>query len=164
MIIPIIGSDVKWTEIIYQILHVVEFDRAGTLVDVDNKVKAESMFKPYGYLLVESPALSQPSALPIIHRDDFLLATTVFDEPSLMEIITSEELLVTYAPKRALPNGYSFGISHVLHYVIVPNGTMQFFYEFNEIENTSIPALEKLFGRFIYEGEIKVNVNPDPEI
>jgi len=36
-------------------------------------VKAKSRFKPYGYLLVESPIFNQPAKLPIVHRDDFIL-------------------------------------------------------------------------------------------
>lgn len=48
-----IGRDCEWTDIIGQVFHVLEFDRAGTTTRGD-KVKAKSLFKPYGYLLVFS--------------------------------------------------------------------------------------------------------------
>ncbi len=99
---PEIGRDIGWTDIIRHVFRVKEFDRTGTTVGPGDKVKASGRFKPYGYLLVESPILNQPARLPIVHRDDFLLATTVFDDPQFAEFVETEELLVTYAPKHNL--------------------------------------------------------------
>lgn len=46
--------------------------------------------EPYGYLRAESPILNQPLSLPIVHRDDFILATTVYDDSGLTAAVTSE--------------------------------------------------------------------------
>ena len=59
------------------------------------------------------------------------------------------ELLITYAPKRSLANGYAIGISHVLHYALVPYGTIDDYYEVYGDQDVSISALEKLFGQFV---------------
>ena len=104
------------------VFRVLEFDRAGTTVTPDGKVEAVSRGLPYGYLLVESPIMNQPARLPIVHRDDFVLATTVFDEPAVEDILRSTELLVTYAPKRTLSDGRMAHPSHALHYVLTPRG------------------------------------------
>jgi len=159
---PMIGQDIKWTDIVRQVFRVLEFDRAGTTVLSGSTVKAATPHKPYGYLLVESPILNVKARLPIIHRDDFALATTVYDEPRLGEVIAQNELLVTYFPKHKLPMGLA-GITHALHYVIAPRGTLERYYEFNDDEHMANPAPEKLFKRFAWEGEIRVEINPDPE-
>jgi hypothetical protein len=39
----------------------------------------------------------------------------------LDHFIIDEELLVTYAPKKVLPNGFSASSRHVLHYAITCN-------------------------------------------
>ena len=159
---PLIGRDIKWTDIVRHVFRVLEFDRAGTTVLADGTIKAATQHKPYGYLLVESPILNVKARLPIIHRDDFALATTAYDEPKLVELVEREELLVTYFPKHKLPVGFA-GIMHALHYVIAPRGTLEQYYEFNNDEHMANPAPEKLFKRFAWEGEIRVEVNPDPE-
>ncbi len=161
-IIPLIGRDIKWTDIVRQVFRVLEFDRTDTIVLADDTVKASTLTKLYGYLLVESPILNFNARLPIIHRNDFVLATTVFDEPRLAKKVAQEELLVTYFPKHKLPMGLG-GVMHVLHYVIVPQGTLERYYEFNNDEHMAKPAPEKLFKRFAWKGEIRVEVNPDPE-
>jgi len=161
-IIPVIGQDIKWTDIVRQVFRVLEFDRVDTTVLADGTVKATTQTKLYGYLLVESPILNVKARLPIINRDDFALATTVYDEPRLAELLAQEELLVTYFPKHKLPMGFS-GKTHPLHYVIVPRGTLERYYEFNNDEHMANPAPEKLFKRFAWEGEIPVEVNLDPE-
>ena len=162
-IIPVIGQDIKWTDIVRQVFRVLEFDRADTTVLADGSVKAATLTEPYGYLLVESPILNQKVRLPIIHRDDFLLAASVFDEPKLAHLVIDEELLVTYAPKHLLPNGLSGSPHHVLHYVITPRGTLDSYYSINNDIHMANPAPEKLFKRFAWEGEIRVEVNPAPE-
>jgi len=161
-IIAVIGQDIKWTDIIRQVFRILEFERGDTTVLADATVKATTPDEPYGYLLVESPILNVKARLPITHRDDFALATTVYDEPLLAERIAQEELLVTYFPKHKLPMGLA-GITHALHYVIAPRGSLERYYEFNNDEHMTNPAPEKLFKRFAWEGEIRVEVNPDPE-
>lgn len=161
-IIPVVGKDIKWTDIVRQVFRVLEFDRVDTTVLADGTVKATTQAKPYGYLLAESPILNVKARLPIINRDDFALATTVYDEPQLAELVAQQELLVTYFPKHKLPLGFA-GKTHALHYVIAPRCTLERYYEFNNDEHMANPAPEKLFKRFAWEGEIRVEVNPDPE-
>ncbi len=160
---PIIGRDIEWIDIVSQVFRVLEFDRAGTIVGSGDTVKAASSSNPYGYLLVESPIFNQPAKLPIVHRDDFLLAASVFDEPQLLEVIEKEELLVTYVPKHKLPKGL-IGMSHALHYVITPRGTLDRYYEVENDGHMTKPEPEKIFGTLVWDGEIKVQVNPRPEI
>ena len=80
-IVPEIGKEISWADIVNHTFRVLDFDRNGTTIDENNQVKAKSRFQPYGYLLAESPILNNRVRLPIIHRDDFLLAASVFDEP-----------------------------------------------------------------------------------
>jgi len=101
--------------------------------------------------------------IPIIHRDDFLLAVSVFDEPKLATMVVDEELLVTYAPKHLLPKGLSGSPHHVLHYAITPCGTLDSYYSKNNDMYMAKPDPQKLFGQFVYQGEIKVQINPEPE-
>jgi hypothetical protein len=161
-IIHLIGRDIKWTDIVRQVFRVLEFDRAGTIVLADGTVKAADPHEPYGYLLVESPILNGKACLPICHRYDFALATTVYDKPQLAELVAQQELLVTYFPKHKLPMGLG-GITHGFHYVIVPRGTLERYYEFNNDEHMANPSPEKLFKRFAWNRESRVEVNPDPE-
>jgi hypothetical protein len=160
---PVIGQQISWAEIVRHVFKVREFDRSDTTVDANNRVQAGSSDAPYGFLLVESPILNQPVWLPIIHRDDFLLATTVFDEPSLVDALAGEvELLVTYAPKRVLPGGLSGSPVHVLHYILVPAGTLEKYYSLDDDRHMGSPAPEKLFRQFVYDGEIRVERVPNP--
>jgi hypothetical protein len=160
---PEIGPDIKWTDIIRHVFHVLEFDRAGTVIGPGDTVKALSSSKPYGYMLVESPILNQPAKLPIVHRDDFLLAASVFDEPHLLEVIKEQELLVTYVPKHKLPLGLA-GTSHALHYIITAPGTLARYYEVGNYMHMARPAPEKIFGTLVWDGEIRVQVNSQPEM
>lgn len=77
-------------------------------------------------------------------------------------MLVHNELLVTYLPKHKLPFGLG-GTRHALHYVITPRGTLERYYEFNDDEHMRNPAPEKLFKRFAWDGEIRVEVNPSPE-
>ncbi len=160
---PKIGTDIPWTDILRHLFRVLEFDRVGTTIGPKNQLQALSDFAPYGYLLVESPILSQPVRLPIVHRDDFWLAASVFDEPKLVDLVNEEELLVTYAPKKVLSGGLAGDTSHVLHYVITPRGTLDRYYASEEDDHLAAPAPERLPGPFVYEGEIKVQLNFEPE-
>ncbi len=163
-IVSDIGREISLADIVNHAFRVLEFDRGGTIIEQNNQVKAKSSFKPYGYLLVESPILNQKVRLPIIHRDDFLLAASVFDEPKLSALVVDEELLVTYSPKHLLPKGLSGSPHHVLHYVITPRGTLDLYYSMNKDIHMAKPDPEKLFGPFVYQGEIKVQINPEPEL
>ena len=159
--IPEIGRDIAWTDIIRHVFHVLEFDRAGTKIGPEDKVKAKSHFKPYGYLHVESPILNLPVRLPIVHSTDFLLADSVFGDSKWSKVIEEEELLVTYVPKKKLPKGMA-GVWHALHYVIVPDGTLEEYYSIENDKYMANPQPEKLFGKLVWEGEIQVQVNDNP--
>jgi hypothetical protein len=161
---PEIGRQIKWIDAIGQVFRILDFDRTETTIGQGNTVHAKSRFKPYGYLIVESPNFSQPVRLPIVHRDDFLLAASVFDEPHLAELVTEEELLVTYVPEKHDSTGRALANSHVLHYVLVPRGTLEDYYDSEGDEFKSTISNEQLFGGFVYKGEIKVQVNPSPEV
>lgn len=163
-ITPEIGCMISWAKIVNHVFRVLEFDRGGTTIGQNDQVEPLSSSKPYGYLLVESPILNQKVRLPIIHRDDFLLAASVFDEPKLAHLVVDEELLVTYAPKHLLPKGLSGSPHHVLHYVITPRGTLDSYYSMNNDAHMAKPDPEKLFGLFVYQGEIKVQINPEPKL
>jgi hypothetical protein len=163
-IVPTIGNEISWADTVRHVFRICEFDRAGTTVGPSG-VKAASSLDPYGYLLVESPIVNQKVRLPIIHRDDFVLATTAFDEPRIVEALATEaELLVTYAPKHILPKGLSGSTSHVLHYFLVPRGTLDLYYSKDDDRHMASPAPEEVFGSFIYDGEIKVQVVPKPKL
>ena len=159
----LIGRDISWIDIIKQVFRVIEFDRDGTIIDQDGYVITTSKFKPYGYLLVESPILNKPVSLPITHRDDFLLAASIYDEPELVKVISKEELLVTYFPKNKHPQGHT-GNLHALHYVITPARTLEKYYEMENDKHMSIPEPEKIFDTFIWEGEVKVGINSNPQL
>jgi hypothetical protein len=161
-VIAVIGQDIKWDDIIRQVFRVLEFDRADTIVLANGHVDFPANQAALGYLLVESPILNVKARLPIIHRDDFKLAASVFDDPKLAQVITDEELLVTFAPKHFPPKADNY--IHMLHYVITPRGTLDRYYSMNNDVHMAKPAPEKLFGPFVYEGEIKVQVNPEPKL
>jgi hypothetical protein len=163
-IIPEVGREISWVDIVNHVFRVMEFDRSDSTIEQNNQVKAKSSFRPYGYLLVESPIMNQKVKLPIIHRDDFLLAASVFDEPKLADLVVDEELLVTYAPKHLLPKGLSGSSHHVLHYVITPRGTLDSYYSMNNNIHMAKPEPQKLFGSFVYQGDIKVQINSEPKL
>ena len=161
---PEIGRDIASTGIVRHVFRVLEFDRAGTIIGPGDSVEAASAYSPYDYLRVESPILNQPGRLPIVHRDDFLLAASVFDEPQLLRAAEAEEeLLVTYVPEHKLPGGLA-GVSHALHYVITPRGTLKRYYEVGNDMHMASPVPEKLFDPLAWRGEIRVQVNPHPEL
>ncbi|HOK54936.1 MAG TPA: hypothetical protein PKV43_10760, partial [Armatimonadota bacterium] len=145
--IPEIGREISWADIVHQVFRAVDFDRSGTRTNSYGQVTALSASMPYGYLLVESPILNQRVRLPIIHQDDFRLASSVFDVPDLAHFV-DEELLVTYAPEHVLPSGLSGSFFHVLHFVIVPRGTLDLYYSVHNDLHMAHPDPEKLFGPF----------------
>ena len=157
-----IGRDISWEDIIGHVFKIIGFDKDGTAIDNNGNVKAKSTYKPYGYLLVDSPMFEGPVELPIVHRDDFLLASSVFDDPKLSEEIKNFELLVTYVPKDKLPGGMA-GVTHALHYVITLPETINYYHKIEALRQ-SPSNLEKLFVRFAWEGEIKVETNLNPDL
>jgi hypothetical protein len=163
-IVPEIGVHMRWDQIVGLVFRVREFDRAGSVITPEGKVVAASPTRPYGYLLVESPVFNQPTRLPIVHSDDFALAASVYDEDQFANAIAGRsELLVTYVPRDKLP-GAAVGITHGLHYLIAPRGTLERYYEGAEGDRRMrSPNPERLFGGFIYAGNIGVKVNQDPQ-
>jgi len=149
-IVPEIGKEISWADIVNHTFRVLDFDRNGTTVDENNKVKAKSRFQPYGYLLAESPILNNRVRLPIIHRDDFLLAASIFDEQKLATMVKGEELLVVYSPKHLGPKGLSGSPHHVLHYAVTLRGTLDAYYSKNNDMYMARPEPQKLVGPFIY--------------
>ncbi len=160
---PMIGSDISWADIVNHAFRVLEFDRAGTVVGEDNQVQAESPTAPYGYLLVESPILNQKVLLPITHAFDFLLATTVYDDPELTDGLVAQqiELLVTYSPKKLKAGGVSGSPHHVLHYALATRGALDSYYSADEDAHMANPEPHALFGPFVYEGPTLVRVSPE---
>lgn len=161
---PEIGVHVSWADIVRHVFRVCDFDRAGTTIGPNDQIHASSRDSPYGYLLVESPILNQRVRLPIIHCDDFLLAASVFDEPSVAERLVQEDLLVTYAPEHTRRDGRSSSPRHVLHYVITPRDALDRYYTMDNDVHMRNPRPEKLFGSLVYEGEIRVKVNWEPRL
>lgn len=164
--VPEIGKDIQWKDILGMAFRVVDFDRNGTTVDLDGgaeTVRAKSRFKPYGYLLVESPTLNQPVGLLIVHNNDFWLAASVFDDPNVIRYVASgeRELLVTYQPEKTSREGLNASLAHCLHYALVPSGTLEKYYA--DDRRMARPEPELLFGRFIYSGEISVVMNLRPD-
>lgn len=160
-IVPQVGKDIAWESILFHTFRVLDFDRTDTVIE-ENQVRATSVFKAYGYLIIESPMLNQKIKLPISHRDDFLLAASVFDNPKLMTVIEETgELLVTYAPKDLSILSKRI---HALHYVITPRGTLDYYYSMNNDRHMAIPDPQKIFGEFVYEGELQVKIISEPEL
>lgn len=167
--IPEIGREIQWFDIVEVVFRVLEFDRNGTILPPDGLPKdivAKSKTGPYGYLLVESPILNQPVGLPIIHHNDFWLASSVFDDPTLEKHVNSPiaELLVTYAPKKITKHGYAASPEHVLHFVMSPRGTLERYYPDDSTGDRRMrqPEPQLVFGPFVYEGEIKVQASKAP--
>ncbi|MDQ2986188.1 MAG: hypothetical protein M3R13_05635 [Armatimonadota bacterium] len=161
---PEIGRDFEWSFVVRQVFSVLEFTRGNTMIGPDGMPKSTGWTDPYGYLLVSSPIFNQPARLPIIHRDDFLLATFVFDEPNCDEILENSELLVTYAPEKTRRDGKAASLKHCLHYVLCPPGTLERYYAFNDDIHMRNPSPEKLFGKLKYDGEVRVETNQAPSI
>jgi len=149
---------ISWSDILNHVFRVLEFERAN----------------PFGYLIIESPILNAglKLKLPIFHPDDFSAITKIFDNQDLYQKLFKEkslELLVVYAPEYSLQErssskdlkGLSLTPHHVLHYVITPYGTLDKYYSMDNNVHFAIPDPQKLFGPFIYEGEITVKIKPE---
>jgi hypothetical protein len=155
-----IGKSISWRDSIGIIFKIIDFDKNGTTIDKSGNLKTKNSFSPYGYLIVNNPTFSGNFKLPIIHKDDFLLASSIFDEPSLNETVKTKDFLVTYRPKEIMPSGLA-GILHALHFVITPINTLSDLY-YIYTDNLSDHQIESIFINFKWEGEIKVHVNPKP--
>jgi hypothetical protein len=162
--IPLIGREIQWSDVVRHVFRVRGFDRIDTKFENEQVTRPPGKIGPYGYLLVESPIIKVPATLPINHRDDFVMAAHVFDDPRGVDLVEQAELLVTYAPKNLFPSGLASGAWHVFHYVIVPRGTLDRYYSFDNDIHKAKPAPERLFGVFVYEGQISVKVNQNPSI
>ncbi len=158
-----IGRNCKWSEILRQVFRIQEFNRGTITIGPDGRPKAAN-FNPYGYLLVESPILNRLVRIPILHGDDYMLAGSLFDDPHCDEIIEEAEFLVTYAPKRTFFGGMNASTRHVLHYALCPCGTLKRYYDFENDLHIRKPAPEKLFGKFVYSGEVSVRLNQHPDV
>jgi hypothetical protein len=154
-------KDISWPSIVGHVFRVLEFDRAGTTIDSSGRIIPVDDFSPYGYLLVESPVYQIPFKLPIVHRDDFFLATTFFDDPEILRQFKDMDLLVTYIPEHKTADG-RIGIRHALHYNVTLKGVLERYY--NNESHLSHPEPKKIFGEFIYHGEIKIGTNLNPTL
>jgi hypothetical protein len=150
----------KWQKIFGEVFRINSFDKNGTIIDRDG-IHPKDNFSPYGYLICESPIIDRKVKIPIVHRDDFLLASSVFDDSKLMEEIESDEILVTY-----LPAGEKFAemapFLHSLHYVITSAFTLEVYYKMKK----SVSDLDArfIFGDFKWDGELRVNINTNPSL
>lgn len=140
----------KPKDLIEKVFRVESFDRNNTTYQ-NGKIKAKSLFQPYGYLTVESPDSKNAIRIPIIHKDDFSLALLFFDDPASMSLKNQHiaELLVTYAPAEADKNGFSTSSFHCLHYAICAYGTIDKFYDKPDSNST-------IFGEYAFEGLITI--------
>lgn len=153
-----------WATVVGQVFRVRSFDRDGSSID-GNKVRRRQRLGAYGYLHVESPHILDRLAtrLPIYHSDDFRLADSAFSEEAIRSLIEHQqiEVLTTYVPERIGRGGIALG-GHPLHFILVPFGTLERYYEVASRFTT--PEPEKLFGEFKYSGDIEVGRNPNPTI
>jgi len=156
-----VGKTISWKDSVNLLFKVLDFDRNETVISGSGELKTKSLFKPYGYLIVQNPHFTKTILLPVVHRDDFLLADSVFSDINFSEVIKSEDLLVIYKP-RVETSGGRVGVYHGLHYVIAPAGTMNKYYEkYGKTINTIV--LESLFVKFSWD-EIRVQINKNPII
>lgn len=153
-IFPEIGKQMKWNMIAGMVFQVIDFDRGDTYYDTARIAQNDDQTKPYGYLIVKSATVSQPTKLPIIHRDDYMLADLVFGDEDFKNIIIDSgkhELLVTYVPELMNSAGYSMSPTHCLHYSIEPKGTLDNYYNGDKgLERMRDPEPEIIFGDFVY--------------
>ncbi len=153
-----IGKSISWKDSINVVYKIFEFDRNGTITDPLGNLKTKSIFKPYGYLIVENPKFSEKLRLPIIHKDDYRLAESVFDDPEFLEVVKTHDLLVTYRPMIETPDGLA-GIYHSLHFAITPNGTLKNYYKkYGQEKNLVI--INSIFIRFSWDVlQVQMNMN-----
>ena len=149
--LQVIGQHIIWENIVGKVFRIMQFERAGSVIDANGNIQVKRKLRPYGYLHVVSPDYKEPVLLPIIHKDDFLLF-----------LLKDVELLVTYVPKEKLPNAFAGGY-HALHYVITPPDTIDYYYKIQALRKVKASP-EKLFIKFIWEGETRIQVNKEPDL
>lgn len=153
----LVGKSITWKESINIIFRIIYFDRNGTVINKVGSVKTKSVFEPYGFLIVENPAFSKNVKLPILHKNDFLLADSIFGDPNFCGIENTKDFLVTYRPQKESSKGL-IGINHGLHYSITPYGTLKrYFDKYGNDKNLSM--LDNIFLNFSWENELRVNIN-----
>ncbi len=157
--IALVGHNIKWGAIHKQVLRINEFDRNGTTIDTNRVVHAKSNFKPYGFLIVEWPIIIRKLKVPILHKDDFMLASSIFDNQLFIEKIKDKDLLVTYFPldKKENKNAIFF---HSLHFVITNPKVFEKYYEMRKKYIGCEPEL--IFNDFRWEGELKIKEYTNP--
>jgi hypothetical protein len=157
-----VGKEIIWNQIEREVLRVIDFDRTDTTIDSDYKVIAKSNITPYGFLITEWPVIERRVKVPIVHQDDFLLASSIFDDAAFLKEIQGCDILATYYPFDKKANEISVFL-HKLHFVITPPETFE---EYYQIRNNSLLGCnpEVLFGEFDWMGELKVKINSEPKI
>jgi hypothetical protein len=156
-----IGKFISWKNSVDMIFKIIDFDTNGTTINELGQIKANSLTKPYGYLKVENPEFGCVLKLPITHKDDFFLASSIFSDPNFVDIEKNEDFLVTYRPKIESPNGLA-GIHHALHYSITPSHTLEKYYR-KYGNQRKLDVLENIFVVYSWS-EINVQINKNPEI
>ena len=53
---------------------------------------------------------------------------------------------------------------HVLHYALVASGTLDSYYSANNDAHMAKSEPQQLFGPFVYQGEIQVQINSEPKV
>lgn len=157
-----VGKDIKWNQIEREVLRIINFDRSDTVIDNNGKVISKSSLRAYGFLTIDWPVIERKVKLPIIHRDDFLLASSIFDNSEFLKEVEGFDILVTYCPIDPKVDENSVFL-HKLHFVITPPNTLEKYYE---MRNKSFLGCdpEILFGDFAWMGELKVKINSNPDL
>lgn len=157
----LVGKDIKWKEIEREVCRINDFDRNDTTIDNNGQAIAKSNFRPYGFLVTDWPVIERKVKIPIVHRDDFLLAASIFDNSEFLNQIKGCDILVTYYPLDTKADKRS-AFLHKLHFVVTPPNTLEKYYE---IRSKSFLGLdpEILFGDFIWIGELNVKINSNPQ-
>jgi len=153
----IVGRNIKWKEINNEVLRIIDFDSNETIIDNYGNVIAKSKFKPYGFLIVEWPIIERLVKLPIVHQDDFLLASIIFNDKAFQEQKKIFEFLATYAPKE---NDRNAPFLHVFHFLKTAPKTLEKYYE---TKKRFIINPEIIFGQLKWEGQLQVQINMNPD-
>ena len=156
----LVGRDIKWEEINREVFRINEFDRNKTIIDNNGELHPKDNFNPYGFLIVEWPIIERRVKLPITHRDDFLLVSSIYDNPEICKEIEFNDFLVSYLPADKKENEYA-AFLHVLHFILTPLGTLEKYYKKKQSTLLGYDP-ECLFGAFSWEGELRVGINADP--
>jgi len=108
------------------------------------------------------PVIERQVKIPIIHRDDFLLASSIFDDTEFFKQTQGKDILVIYYPLDPKVDK-RFAFLHSLHFVITPSKTLEKYYEFRNKSFLGCDP-EILFGEFVWMGELSVKINSNPNL